>query len=120
MDNNAYLLECPATGTRCLVDAAAEPERLLSLLPDRRLDLVATTHRHRDHWQALASVVQATRARTAAGRADADAIPVPTDQLLDDGDRLELGAVSLEVVTLVGHTPGSVALVYHPRGAWRR
>ncbi len=120
MDNNAYLLECPATGTRCLVDAAAEPERLLSLLPDRRLDLVATTHRHRDHWQALASVVQATRARTAAGRADADAIPVPTDQLLDDGDRMELGAVSLEVVTLVGHTPGSVALVYHPRGGWRR
>ncbi len=116
MDNNADLLECRATGTRCLVDAAAEPERLLSLSPDRRLDLVVTTHRHRDHWQALASVVGATGASTAAGRADAEAIPVATGRLLADGDRLEVGAVSLEVVTLVGHTPGSVALVYHPRG----
>ena len=32
--------------------------------------------------------------------------------LLDDGDRVRVGQVELEVVSLVGHTPGSVALLY--------
>src|SRR4051812_22292148 len=71
MDNNAYLLQCLDTGERALVDAAAEPDTLLRLLAERPLGRVVTTHRHPDHWQALAGVVQATGARTAAGRADA-------------------------------------------------
>ena len=31
MSNNCYLLTCRTTGTQALVDAAAEPERLLPL-----------------------------------------------------------------------------------------
>ena len=112
MDNNAYLLECRVTGERCLVDAANDPETLLRLIGDRPLGLVVTTHRHGDHWQALGEVVAATRARTAAGRVDAPAIPVPTDEPLDDGDELRVGDVRLSVIHLVGHTPGSVALRY--------
>ncbi len=75
-----------------------------------------TTHQHRDHWQGLAEVVTATGARTAAGRADADGIPVPTDELLDDGDSVQVGDVELAVIHLVGHTPGSVALLYEDPG----
>ena len=56
-DNNAYLLRCRATGAQVLVDAAAEPERLLELVGPEGVSLVVTTHRHRDHWQALAEVV---------------------------------------------------------------
>jgi glyoxylase-like metal-dependent hydrolase (beta-lactamase superfamily II) len=73
---------------------------------------VVTTHRHPDHWQALAEVVSATRATTAAGGDDAPAIPVHTDEPLADGDRVRVGQVDLEVIHLVGHTPGSVALLY--------
>lgn len=112
MDNNAYLLECRATGARCLVDAADEPARLLDLLGGRALERVVTTHRHRDHWAALGEVVAATGARTATGREDAEAVPVPTDDLLGDGDEVVVGDVTLQVITLVGHTPGSVALLY--------
>ena len=112
MDNNAYLLECRVTGERCLVDAANDPETLLRLIGDRPLGLVVTTHRHGDHWQALGEVVAATRARTAAGRVDAPAIPVPTDEPLDNGDELRVGDVRLSVIHLAGHTPGSVALRY--------
>ncbi len=115
MDNNAYLLECTATGERLLVDAAADPETLLGLLPDGRLEQVITTHRHADHWQGLAEVVAHTGARTLAGRPDVDAMPVATDQPLDDGDRIRVGQVELEVISLVGHTPGSVALLYDDR-----
>ena len=112
MDNNAYLLECRATGELLLVDAAAEAPRLLALVGDRPLARVVTTHRHPDHWQALAEVVAATGGRTAAGRDDADGIPVPTDEPLADGDLVSVGEVPLSVIQLVGHTPGSVALLH--------
>jgi len=111
-DNNAYLLRCRETGEQILVDAAAEPERLLALVGDDGLAGVVTTHRHADHWQALAEVVAATGARTYAHGDDAAEIPVETDVLLADGDRLRFGAVELEVIHLVGHTPGSIALLY--------
>jgi glyoxylase-like metal-dependent hydrolase (beta-lactamase superfamily II) len=116
MDNNAYLLECRETGERALVDAADDAATLLALVGDGRLEQVVTTHQHRDHWQALREVVAATGARTAAGRPDAEALPVPVDVPLDDGDRVRVGHVELEAITLVGHTPGSVALLYDDPG----
>ncbi|ESP96308.1 MBL fold metallo-hydrolase [Streptomyces sp. CHA1] len=112
MDNNAYLLRCRATGEQLLIDAAAEPGTLLRLIGRDSVASVVTTHRHGDHWQALAEVVAATGARTQAGRYDAEGIPVPTDVLLDDGDTVRVGRVELTVRHLVGHTPGSIALVY--------
>ncbi len=117
MDNNAYLLRCRATGTQVLVDAAAEPETLLKLAGRDGLAAVVTTHRHFDHWGALADVVAATRARTCAGRDDVAGIPVPTDVAVSDGDTVPVGAVQLTAIQLVGHTPGSIALLYRdPHG----
>ncbi|GAA2960607.1 MBL fold metallo-hydrolase [Streptomyces enissocaesilis] len=112
MHNNAYLLRCRETDEQLLIDAAAEPHTLLRLIGDDGITSVVTTHRHGDHWQALAEVVEATGARTYAGRYDAEGIPVPTDVLLDDGDTLQVGHVRLTARHLAGHTPGSVALVY--------
>jgi glyoxylase-like metal-dependent hydrolase (beta-lactamase superfamily II) len=111
-DNNSYLLRCRDSGEQVLVDAAAEPERLLALVGAEGLAGVVTTHRHADHWQGLADVVAATGARTYAHGADAAELPVEVDVLLADGDRLRFGGVDLEIVHLVGHTPGSIALLY--------
>lgn len=112
MDNNAYLLRCRATDEQLLIDAANDAETLLGTIGDDGIASVVTTHRHGDHWQALAEVVAATGARTHAGRDDADGIPVPTDVLVDDGDTIRVGQVELTARHLVGHTPGSIALVY--------
>ncbi len=111
-DNNAYFLRCTATGASLLIDAAAEPERLLTLVPTEGLDYVLTTHRHADHWQALAEIVEATGARTLAGRIDAADIPVPTDRLLSDGDTMRLGEVEVNFIELSGHTAGSISVHY--------
>ncbi|MEU3303815.1 MULTISPECIES: MBL fold metallo-hydrolase [unclassified Streptomyces] len=112
MDNNSYLLRCRTTGEQLLIDAANEPDTLLRLIGDDGITSVVTTHRHGDHWEALADVVSATGARTYAGRHDAAGIPVPTDVLVDDGDTITVGRVGLTARHLVGHTPGSIALVY--------
>jgi glyoxylase-like metal-dependent hydrolase (beta-lactamase superfamily II) len=112
MDNNAYLLQCLLTDELLLIDAAAEPQVLLRLLGGQTLSTVVTTHRHRDHWEALRTVVDETGATTVAGADDVDGIPVATDRAVSDGDVIEVGRCRLEAIHLVGHTPGSIALLY--------
>lgn len=116
MDNNAYLLQS-TTGATMLIDAANDADRLLRIVgTDTPLDTIVTTHRHGDHWQALADVAAATSAQLIAGRPDVDAIAtgawVEDVKGVWDGDQIALGDESLEVIGLVGHTPGSIALVY--------
>lgn len=118
MDNNAYLLRCRDTGEQLLIDAANDAGTLLRLIGDDSIRSVVTTHRHRDHWQALGEVVAATGARTYAGRYDAEAIEVPTEVLVEDGDVVQVGRVELTARHLTGHTPGSIVLLYDdPHGA---
>ena len=118
MDNNAYLLQCLSTDELLLIDAASEPDVLLGLVGGQPLATIVTTHRHRDHWDALEAVVGATRATTVAGADDVDGIPVSTDRPVSDSDIVEVGRCRLQVIHLVGHTPGSIALVYDdPTGA---
>ncbi|MFH9350293.1 MBL fold metallo-hydrolase [Kitasatospora sp. NPDC017646] len=115
-DNNAYLLRCRATDEQLLIDAASDAPVLLETVGDD-LETVVTTHRHHDHWGALAEVVATTGARTAAGQHDAEGIDVPTELLLADGDKLRVGDVELTVRHLVGHTPGAIVLIYDdPQG----
>jgi glyoxylase-like metal-dependent hydrolase (beta-lactamase superfamily II) len=114
--NNCYLLLCSVTDEVVLVDAAAEPERLLELIGDRSLTSIVTTHQHWDHHRALAAVRAAhPGALVVAGAPDADAVTeqtgVEVDRRVTDGDKVAVGTCDLSVITLVGHTPGSIALL---------
>jgi glyoxylase-like metal-dependent hydrolase (beta-lactamase superfamily II) len=112
MDNNAYLLRSRGTDESLLIDAADEPEVLLGVLAGEPLATVVTTHQHADHWGALAALVRETGAQTVAGADDAEGIPVATGRTVADGDVVSVGDIDLEVIHLVGHTPGSIALLY--------
>ncbi len=115
MDNNAYLLT-PATGGSVLIDAAEDDTRLLELIDGRDVAVIITTHRHGDHWQALPAVAEATGAALVCGRPDVDAIATGAwvEGLAGawDGDEVTVGDGALEVIGLVGHTPGSIALAF--------
>lgn len=121
MANNAYLLCCRTTGQQLLVDAADDPELLLDLIGDRGLEAVVTTHQHWDHHRALERVVAATRCDVVAGAPDAEAVTeqtgVPVTRTVTDGDTIEVGACTLEVIRITGHTPGSICLLYDDRPA---
>jgi glyoxylase-like metal-dependent hydrolase (beta-lactamase superfamily II) len=115
-DNNCYFLRCPSTGETLLVDAAADATALLRVLDGQDLARIVTTHRHPDHVGALAEMVAATGAVTAAQIEDADSLPVPTVERLGDGDIVRVGAAELRVIHLYGHTPGGAALLYDAGG----
>ena len=116
MSNNCYLLRCRATDEQVLVDAAAEAPKLLELIG-------SSGHHPGDHHPpALGPPPCARRGRPAtgavvvAGADDADAITEQTgvgvDDRVRDRDTVEFGDIRLDVIHLVGHTPGSIALLY--------
>ncbi len=112
MDNNAYLITCSQTGETLLIDAANDAATLLELIERHapKLTLIVTSHQHPDHWKALAEVVEATGAPTAAHQLDAEPLPVKPDRILANGDTIRVGELSFDVIHLQGHTEGSVAL----------
>ncbi|WP_163167888.1 MBL fold metallo-hydrolase [Arthrobacter sp. Alg241-R88] len=125
MDNNVYLLTAKTSGEQVLIDAADDLPAIRQLLQDStadtsaapRLALIATTHQHWDHVRALKELVAATGAPTAAGKDDADALPVAVDRPLEHGDTVAVEGFELTAVHLRGHTPGSIAFVYEdPEG----
>jgi glyoxylase-like metal-dependent hydrolase (beta-lactamase superfamily II) len=103
---------CSETGETLLIDAANDAGVLIDLIRRYapKLSLIVTSHQHFDHWQALAAVVEATGAPTAAHAIDAGPLPVKPDRLLAGGDTVQIGELTFDVIHLRGHTPGSIAL----------
>jgi glyoxylase-like metal-dependent hydrolase (beta-lactamase superfamily II) len=100
-----------------LIDAADEPRRVAEIarLDGPPVSAILTTHRHPDHWQALAATVADAQAAVYAGADDADALPVAVDERLNQGDTITVGDLSLDIIHLRGHTPGSIAVLYRDR-----
>lgn len=120
MDNNVYLLTSKASGVQVLIDAADNIGAIRRLLnagdvdspAETKVELIITTHSHWDHVRALRAAVELTGAQTAAGADDAADIDVPTNVLLKNGDVRRFDGFDLVAISLRGHTPGSVALLY--------
>ncbi|MHC1597547.1 MAG: MBL fold metallo-hydrolase [Methermicoccaceae archaeon] len=111
-----------------LVDAGMDAGVVLDHLRRRgtRLRLIVLTHAHYDHTAAAGQIAEHTGALVAVSRADADHLTDPRyslahifgkegielepDILLSQGDVVEAGGVSLEVVSTPGHTAGSICL----------
>jgi glyoxylase-like metal-dependent hydrolase (beta-lactamase superfamily II) len=116
MDNNAYLLRDASTGQAILIDAANEAGRLIELIGDTPVGTIVTTHRHADHWQALADVQKHTGAEVVAHPADAAELPVPVSRPVEHGEVLTFGDAAVSFIHLRGHTPGSIAVLYDAGG----
>ncbi len=115
MNNNAYLLRCTQSDEGLLVDAANEADRLRELVTfeGEPVSAILTTHKHADHWQALAETVEFAGAAVYAGVDDADELPVAVDERLAHGDQITVGDLTMSIIALRGHTPGSIAVLYH-------
>ncbi len=102
LGNNVFVI---ASGSeQALVDPACNPDQILEMV-DKKLDKILLTHYHWDHVRALASVCEATHAKTYASALDAPFIedpeqaplyrktdPCKIDIKLKDGDEVAIGS----------------------------
>ena len=107
-DNDCYVLVNPDTQESIIIDAPSDPDRILEMAQGTTVRYILVTHNHRDHWGALQALKERTQAAVAGHEADAEALPVPLDISLRDGDTLNIGDIQITVIHTPGHTPGSM------------
>ncbi len=105
---NAYIVTCQKTRDSVLIDAPAEPGLITDRLKDTHPKYILLTHNHMDHVGALSKLHSTLRIPVAVHALDATILPSPPERLLNDGDVISFGNLSLEVLHTPGHTPGSV------------
>ena len=108
---NAYILVCEATGESVLVDAPGEADKILDRLEVSNPVCVLITHRHGDHTGALQKIKNDLNIPVAAHVEDAGKLPVEAEMLLEDGNIVSFGNVTLEVLHTPGHTLGSICFL---------
>ncbi|MGI0067371.1 MAG: hydroxyacylglutathione hydrolase family protein [Thermoplasmata archaeon] len=93
-------------GEGFVIDPSYEPEPLLEAIERHRVRVryILNTHRHHDHTAGNSVVHARTGARTVAHRL----APTHPDIPVDDGAELRVGALSVDVLSMPGHTVDSV------------
>ena len=109
--NNGYIVHSPATREGVVIDAPAEPEKLLVALGSVRVTAIILTHGHQDHWLGLEKLRAVTEAPVAIHPDDAERLPWLANRFLKNGDVFTVGKSHLRVLHTPGHTPGSVCLL---------
>ena len=104
-DNWIHILECEP-GKALVVDPG-EPKGVLEFLEEKRLELATllVTHHHMDHVGGVLELKKQTGCQVVG--ADASRIK-GLDRLVRDGEKVEIGGASFEVIATPGHTSTSV------------
>jgi glyoxylase-like metal-dependent hydrolase (beta-lactamase superfamily II) len=125
-----YILGDEETGEGIVIDPAGPADLILEKARKRgvhKITLIVNTHSHVDHTMGNKAMKEATGAPIAIHEADAaslaDPSPAalmmfraekspPAEVLLKDGDRIEFGKESVEVIHSPGHSPGGICLYF--------
>jgi len=128
MEANCYLLADEKTRRAVIIDPGEEAERILQVIKENKLKVVyiVNTHAHLDHIGANDEIRKRMEAPLLIHSADAPLLGnaemnlsimvgrkegfLPPTQLLEEGDEIKVGEISLKVLHTPGHTPGSICL----------
>lgn len=111
-DNYGFLVRDVETGAVACVDTPSAPTILEELERSGwgRLDLILNTHWHPDHAGGNAAVQAGTGAKIVAPEAERERIG-QADRWVAEGDAVDLGATTFQVLDTRGHTRGHVSYV---------
>ena len=111
-DNYAFLAHDTATRATGLIDVP-EAAPIMAFLKETGWLLTDEflTHHHEDHVQGLAEILAQFPARVIGAAADVPRLPA-LDVTVQEGDRVEIGAVEGRVIDVSGHTQGHIALYF--------
>jgi hydroxyacylglutathione hydrolase len=131
-EQNCAIVWCEATSRAAVVDPGGDVDRIRDFveLLELEIDVVLVTHGHFDHAGGAAELAAATGARIEGpNRGDEHLIRglhehgaqfgvqgrgFTPDRWLNDGDRISVGEVVIDVVHCPGHTQGHVAYFHEP------
>jgi len=122
LGTNCYLVSQEDGDEVLVIDPAAEPEKIMAAIGERKVAAVLLTHGHFDHTGALrafsdkpiymhpADRIMLTDAKWSVGWrfGDFEARPDATD-FVQEGTKLQLAGIDISVMHLPGHTLGGVA-----------
>jgi len=125
---NCFILGCESTKKAVVIDPGDDADRILMELSKSELDVkyLINTHGHFDHVGANKRMKEVTGATLAIHPEDepmlkelsrsasmfglsADNSP-PADMLLNDGDKIRFGEITLTVIHTPGHSKGGICL----------
>ncbi len=128
MEVCCYIISCKRTGKAAIIDPGGDENKILSHCHDNKLtvEYIIATHGHPDHVCANAPLKEATNAKIIMHNEDAEFFKQekvrnyfsmlglrespPPDITVKDGDNIDFGEVSLQVIHTPGHTPGGICL----------
>lgn len=116
-NNNVYVIACERSRQALIVDAAANPERIIDAAQEFHVQAVVQTHGHWDHVRAF-DALQSSGIPIFGHSGDQPLYPAPIDRHLEHGTVLKVGDLDVHVIHIPGHTEGSLLFAVKGNTRW--